>query len=179
MEIFTRGNGAMISRDGRYRYILTRGAGMEQAQRWMCFVMLNPSTADATQDDPTIRRCLGFARRERCDGLVVVNLFALRATHPMTLQADGMGDPVGPENFDYVQFAVDRLARRHLVVCAWGIHGRYMDQDLTMLGWLQRFEARPLCLGITAAGDPRHPLYVRGETPLQPFSGRQPTRRCQ
>jgi hypothetical protein len=176
MECFTRGNGAIFSHCDRYRYLLTRGAGIEQAQRWMCFVMLNPSTADEYHDDQTIRRCLGFARRERCDGLIVVNLFALRATNPMQLQADGVRDPVGPENFDYIEFAVERVRKHGLLVCAWGIHGRYMDQDLTVLGWIERAGVKPLCLGITAAGDPRHPLYVAKDKALEPFKGR-PLRR--
>lgn len=180
MEHFEVGGGAILSPCERYRYALTRGAGAEHAQRWACFVMLNPSTADAIQDDPTIRRCLGFARRERCDALIVVNLFAWRATDPMQLMAADVRDPVGPENADCVCEAV-RLAHRTggPVVCAWGAHGRYMDQDLTVLGWLERLRVPAMCLGTTALGDPRHPLYVRADAPLQPFVGRQPMRKYQ
>lgn len=173
VEMITLGCGAIISRCELYRYALTRGAGYEQARRWICFVMLNPSTADANQDDPTIRRCLGFARRERCDGLIVVNLFAYRATDPMDLVAYDVHDPVGPENDDYIEEAATRAhGSGGPVVCAWGARGRYKDQGLKVLGLLERLRIPAMCLGTTALGDPRHPLFVRGDAPLQPFSRR-------
>jgi hypothetical protein len=180
MEMFTIGGGAILSPCERYRYVLTRGAGAEQAQRWACFVMLNPSTADAIQDDPTIRRCLGFSRREHCDALIVVNLFAWRATDPMDLVAYDVRDPVGTENGDYIRGAA-LLAHRTggPVVCAWGAHGRYRNQDLAVLGWIEQLSVPTVCLGTTAFGDPRHPLYVSRDAPLQPFVGRKASGRQQ
>src|SRR5262249_54294569 len=87
-------NNAVISDCGKYRYVLTRQTGAEV--RSATFVMLNPSTADATLDDPTIRKCIGFAKNWRCGRLVVLNLFAFRATDPEVMKAEA--DAVGPEN---------------------------------------------------------------------------------
>ena len=100
---------------GAYRYLLTRRWGLGPAA---LFVMLNPSTADDVDDDPTIRRCVGFARRWRLGGLEVVNLYALRATDPRDLFAHRA--PVGRDNDDAISDAVARAA--HIVV-AWGVHG--------------------------------------------------------
>src|SRR5437588_2477108 len=89
---------AVFSPDGRYRYLLTRRLG--RSRRVATFIMLNPSTADAINNDPTIRKCVGFARRWGCGLLQVVNLFALRATEPRVLRA--AADPVGPENSRWI-----------------------------------------------------------------------------
>src|SRR5262249_40146014 len=110
----TRGS-AVFSTDGRYRYLLTRRVG--PGRKSATFIMLNPSTADATADDPTIRKCIGFARRWRCGVLRVVNLFAFRATDPDVLKA--AADPVGPENRRWILRSI-RRTNRQIVVCAWG-----------------------------------------------------------
>jgi hypothetical protein len=145
----------------RYRYRLTR--------RWargprVAFVMLDPNTADATKDDPTIRRCVGFARRWGFGSLVVVNLFGLCARHPRELAR--ATDPVGPQNDRHVRRAV-RSA--DLVVCAWGAlplaRARARELDGAFGG------PRLRCLGLTKMGAPRHPLYLRSDTRLRPFSG--------
>jgi hypothetical protein len=129
--------------------------------------MLNPSTADAERDDPTIRRCVAFSRLWGCGKLQVVNLFAFRATNPRDLRL--AEDPVGPENSRYVKEAVEAAGP---VVCAWGVHGGHLDQDLAMLRWLAEVGARPMALAVTKDGHPKHPLYVRSDTQLMPFSGR-------
>ena len=96
---------AVISDCGKYRYRLTRKWGYG---RPCGFIMLNPSTADALHDDPTIRRCVGFAKAWGCGALIVVNLFAVRATSPREMmRAD---DPVGPENKEHVQRAATYVA---------------------------------------------------------------------
>jgi hypothetical protein len=158
---------AVISSCGRYRYLLTRRFGPQD--RTATFIMLNPSTADAVTDDPTIRRCIGFARRWRCGRLVVLNLFARRATDPASMKR--AEDPVGPEN----QTWFDRTFRDghdEPVVCAWGIHGRHMEQDLAVVGWLESYGVKLLALGSTREGHPRHPLYLPRNAELVPFSGR-------
>jgi hypothetical protein len=104
---------ADLSPCGTYRYLLGRRVG--EGDRTALFMMLNPSTADATEDDPTIRRCTGFARREGCGVLEVVNLFAYRATDPAELRT--APDPVGPANDHHIKAALGRVA---LVVVAWG-----------------------------------------------------------
>jgi hypothetical protein len=156
---------AVISACGRYRYLLTRRVG--PGPRTATFLMLNPSTADATNDDPTIRRCLGFARRWGCKRLVVLNLFAVRATDPADMKrAD---DPVGPENPEWF----DRTLRALVdgpVVCAWGVHGAHLGRDQAVLGWLDGYDIKPLALGITREGHPKHPLYLSYGVPLISYS---------
>src|SRR4051812_49823510 len=107
---------AVISACGAYRYVLTRqvGGGVRRAT----FIMLNPSTADASNDDPTIRRCIGFAQRWGCGQLAVLNLFAYRATDPADLKR--ASEPVGPENREWFdKLLTDDLAIGP-VVCGCG-----------------------------------------------------------
>ena len=109
-------SGALISDCGFYRYWLTRPGRSLIAERGpVLFIMLNPSTADAELDDPTIRRCRGFAESWGCAGLTVANLYAYRATDPAALRL--CADPVGPDNDAHLV----RLLREHgEAVCAWG-----------------------------------------------------------
>lgn len=116
--------------------------------------MLNPSTADATQDDPTIRRCVGFAEARSFTHLAVVNLFALRSTDPEMLAVDH--DPVGPENDKWIQ---EEIAKARLVVVAWGAHQFARERAAHVLKMIPA-DLGPVCLGKTKAGYPRHPLYV-------------------
>jgi hypothetical protein len=152
---------AVISGDGNYRYHLRRT--IAPRGRLATFILLNPSTADAWVDDPTIRKCIGFCQRWGCGELHVANLFAIRATDPAVMRrAD---DPVGPDNRAWVQRIVDitvnRVTSGHrgCVVCGWGTRGSYMDQDRTVLGWIRDI-CEPVCLGLTQDAHPRHPLYV-------------------
>jgi hypothetical protein len=152
---------AVISGDGKYRYHLWRR--IAEGGCIATFIMLNPSTADSLIDDPTIRKCIGFCRTWGFGELHVVNLFALRATDPADLrQAD---DPVGPYNFDWIQRTVDitlnpaHSGGRGRVVFAWGTRGVYMGQDQIVLDWIAK-QCKPMCLGVTQDGHPRHPLYV-------------------
>ena len=164
---------AVISSCGKYRYLLTRQVGL--GDRTATFIMLNPSTADASNDDPTVRRCIGLARQWGCGRLVVANLFAIRATDPADMHK--ASDPVGPDNHDWVIEAVERAVTacnpvdRGPVICAWGTHGSYRDQDQTVLGWIAGI-CTPMALGITRDGHPKHPLYVPSAAKLAPLSGR-------
>ena len=150
---------ADFSRCGRYRYRLVRewsGGLFSDGGGTVNFVMLNPSTADADHDDPTVRRCIGFARRWRFGRLVVTNLFAWRSTDPTILRhADA---PEGPRNRDWLMQEASVSDR---VVCAWGVGGSLFDQGETVALWLRSSGIRLHCLSLTAAGLPRHPLYVR------------------
>ena len=129
----------------------------------MLFIMLNPSTADAEKDDPTIRRCMAFAKRELCTELTVINLYALRATNPKELV--GSIDPEGPENFKYWTYEIERHLMTGTIVAAWGAN-RYAPAP--MYDTLKKLS--PIyCLGKTKGGAPRHPLYVRADQPLEVF----------
>ena len=145
--------GATFSRDRRYRYRLWRR--WDQTRPVVVFVLLNPSTADARHDDPTIRRCLGFARRWGYGGIEVVNLFAYRATDPRMLRT--VRDPVGRANRHQVRAA---LARAELVVLGWGANTEG-DRMLKV--------SHAYCLGLTSAGQPRHPLYLRRDARPVPY----------
>ncbi len=150
--------GAVISDCGRFRYALSRGRIPSLA-----FVMLNPSTADALVDDPTIRRCLGFARREDYAGIDVVNLYALRATNPARMLADP--DRIGPDNDLYLNL-VARTA--HTAVLAWGANAE-PERAAAVIVLLRARHLNLVHLGLTKGGHPRHPLYVKGDQPLLPW----------
>lgn len=156
-------NYAAFSPCNAYRYALGRTWGDPKSVNRLAVCMLNPSTADADKDDPTIRRCIAFAKREGCDGLDVVNAYGLRSTDPKALRTHR--DPVGPEN----DGAIRRLADANgIMVLAWGAHispGRAW----TILDILEDACCMPMCLGVTAAGQPRHPLYLRADAPLVPW----------
>lgn len=153
---------AIISECGTYRYRLDRAWGTEKPA---VFVMLNPSTADASKDDPTIRRCMDFARQWHCGGLVVVNLFAFRATKPADLFK--AANPRGPKNLHYI-FEATKWSQ--FVVCAWGAHGSFMDQDKSVMACIRRAGDAHLCaLGETKSGQPRHPLYLPKTSTMKPY----------
>lgn len=166
---------AALSSDGRYRYRLTRGSLHRSPM--MHWVMLNPSTADATQDDPTIRKCIGFAKRAGYGAITVHNLFAVRATDPKEMRR--LPDPVGPDNHDFITLMIEHAEGwREPVVCAWGAHGGFMEQDQTTMAWLERLDPALLwCLGKTRAGQPRHPLMLGYNTPFRRMDNLTPLSR--
>ena len=146
-----KSSGADISKCGRYRYRLWRRWGPGDAVLW---VMLNPSTADAEQDDATIRRCKAFTKDWGCERLEVVNLFALCATNPKELvTAD---DPIGPRN-DVTLRHMGRRVYKH-VIAAWGAHGYLFNRGWEVAVFL--LLANLSCLGVTKNGQPRHPLCL-------------------
>jgi len=152
---------AELSECGRYRWWLSRALPGD-GQGVVCFVMLNPSTADGKLDDPTIRRCIGFARAWGFGRLSVRNLFALRATDPSELAT--ANDPTGGERGDNELMAA-RTA--DLVVCAWGAHRFARQRAIQAIGMWGK---TPLsCLGTTKHGYPRHPLFVRANKELEPY----------
>jgi hypothetical protein len=134
-----------------YRYTLTRI--WDSALPMITFVLLNPSTADAVELDPTLRRCVGFAKREGNGGMVILNLYAFRTKDPKVLMA--AANPVGPDN--------DRVLAEitGTVVAGWGTnaHPARVAQALALLPRLH-------ALGVTKDGHPRHPLYVPADAPL-------------
>lgn len=156
---------ARISDDGVYRYTLGR--------QWVggdgtaVFVMLNPSTADAATDDPTIRRCIGFAKTLGCGGLHVVNLYAYRATRPADLWL--ATDPVGPENDKVLRAAfLTAYGEGSPVIAAWGVNAK--PSRARAVGLLATSAGVGLsALGVTKAGAPRHPLYLRSDALLTPW----------
>jgi len=148
---------ALLSADGQYRYRLGRRWGTGAPVVW---VMLNPSTADANEDDQTIRRCISFTKSWGHPALEVVNLFALRSTDPAALLA--ATDPIGSGNDDELQAVAAHAA---LTVVAWGSHAmaRHRTREVaSLLGPVY-------CLGTTADGSPRHPSRISSDTALKPW----------
>jgi hypothetical protein len=129
------------------------------------FIMLNPSTADETQDDPTIRRCTGFAKQWGCAGLHVVNVYAFRATDPTDLWC--AGDPVGPDNDFYLSCrAVAAQENQWPLVAAWGTNAKPVRvAEVRALPGM----AQLVALGVTKSGAPKHPLYLRSDSALSPW----------
>jgi hypothetical protein len=157
---------ASFSGDGAYRNFLTRAWGESAPAVW---IMLNPSTADAFDDDPTIRRCISFTRRlaPEAGGLIVVNLYALRATDPAELWTHP--DPVGPAG-DY--YLISRAASVRAVIAAWGVHGARNGRGAQVAAELTAAGVKLMCLGTTKDGHPRHPLYLANNTELEPYTMR-------
>lgn len=174
---------ALFSEDRAYRYVLTRV--WDRDLPVTAFVMLNPSTADAFQVDPTVRRCLGFARDWGSGGLVVLNAFALRSTDPKALY--GHRDPTGPDNDECLMAALERYQPAQ-VIAGWGHHaGKVAADGVTRRKcppehrrfWVSRehnlvamLGDRLLALKVTKDGHPGHPLYIAGDTrPTRYYGG--------
>jgi len=154
---------AEFSACGNYRYTLTRQWGFGGT---VCWILLNPSTADAQRDDPTNRRGINFSKAWGYGGCVFVNLFAYRATDPKVMLA--AEQPVGTENDAYI---VSEANAADLVVIGWGNHGAHRRRDVHVLRMLEN-EVRwePECLGVTNKDQPKHPLYLSKYTKLEPWS---------
>ena len=149
--------GALFDASRVYRYSLWRRfCASTSPEEMAVFIGLNPSTADETDDDPTIRRCIGFAKRWGYGGLVMLNLFAYRATHSRQLKR--AADPVGPRN-DLAIRSVSATCGP--VICCWGVHGTHRERDSIVLSQLRSARGRSIShLGLTKAGQPKHPLYL-------------------
>lgn len=162
--------GAVISDCQRYRYRLWRYWDIELPP--MCFIMLNPSTADGEQDDATIRKCVGFADRHASGGIEIVNLFAWRSRDPDQLLARDPAVLVGPLNDSViVGTAKATQGKGGDVILAWGAHpgARANARDLAVLEALHQADIHPRTLGRSKAGHPRHPLMLSYETPIKCF----------
>jgi hypothetical protein len=152
---------ALISECGKYRYKLRRE--WAQSERMpVLWVMLNPSTADGSIDDPTIRRCIAFTKSWGYGALWVGNVYAYRSTDPAALWGMAADDARGAGNYGHLW---DMASQSALTVCAWGAHASASArilQNISGPGGLW-------CLGKTKSGQPRHPLYVKGDTALQEY----------
>ena len=143
-----------------WRYVLRRQWAFGPK---LGFILLNPSTADETKNDPTIRRCIGFARGAGFGGLVLGNVFALRSTDPLALRS--ASDPVGPGNDEALRSI--GLEAEGRIVCGWGAHGAFRGRGAEVVRMLGELGIRPTALALTKAGEPKHPLYLKSD--LKPF----------
>ena len=120
------------------------------------FICLNPSTADETNDDPTVRRCINFAKSWAFGSLVVTNIFAWRSTDPAALYSADTPDPVGRYNNDWIRgIAVES----DLVIAAWGVHGRHLGRSTRVREILAEAGVKLHYLRLGKL-EPWHPLYL-------------------
>lgn len=152
---------AVFSTCRAYRYTLWRCWDMG-ATAFVQFIGLNPSTADEVEDDPTVRRCINFAKRWGYGAMFMTNIFAYRATDPKVMMA--YHDPIGEDNDIWIQ-EVARQADR--VVAAWGRHGEYLRQGAHVLAMLYGLGKDVYCLGTNSDKSPKHPLYIPGNVKIR------------
>ena len=153
-------SGAVFSDCRKFRYALWRM--WDEDKPLVMIIGLNPSTADETGNDPTITRCINFARSWGFGGVCVTNLFGFRATSPTQLKAHH--DPIGKENDAWVHEMAKEAA---IKVAAWGNHGKFLNRSLEILPSLDQLH----CIKMNKSGEPAHPLYLKAELkPVQMIS---------
>ena len=140
--------GAVFSENKKYRYALWRIWSHEEPK--VMFICLNPSTADEVNDDPTLIRCMNYARQWGYGGVITSNLFAYRTSQPRNLRE--VNDPVGHENDMWIQ---ELCAKVNMIVGGWGNHGSYLNRSKAVLEFIPVIH----CLKINRSGEPSHPLY--------------------
>ncbi|MCK5130706.1 MAG: DUF1643 domain-containing protein [Candidatus Sabulitectum sp.] len=150
-------SGAEFSSDRVHRYSLWRIWDRDKA--YAAFVGLNPSTADEYKNDPTVRRCINYARDWGYGGLIMLNIFAYRSTDPRNLYT--VADPVGPDNDFHIRTLSSNAG---VTVAAWGNHGELLNRGEEA----KKLLTNPQCLKLTKAGCPGHPLYLRKDLHLMP-----------
>ena len=151
--------GAVIR--GDYRYLLWRE--WDSQSKTISFIMLNPSRADAQVNDPTITRCIKFAKSWGYGRLEVVNLFAYRTSKPSLLKQ--ATEPIGRDNDRYI---IKSVLKSDRIILAWGNHGAWQQQDIYIVELLKNYN-HLYSLGMTKRGCPRHPLYLRSTTKPQKY----------
>jgi len=145
-------SGAIFSNCREYRYVLWRIWDDDMPK--VMFIGLNPSTADETDDDPTIRRCIGFAKRWGFGGVYMLNIFAYKAVQPEQMKK--AADSIGAENDGYLARYAEMSS---LVIGAWGNHGVYLNRGA---GVIEMFPTMQ-CMKMTKRNQPAHPLYLRSD----------------
>lgn len=167
--VYATSTGAIFYHGGTHRYVLWRrwphnggkvkgiGSGALARLPSLVVIGLNPSTADETTNDPTVARCINYAKRWGYGGLVMLNLFGLRSTDPKGLYDHP--NPVGIGHNDWLRLMAQ--AGDGSVVAAWGNHGRFHGRDEEVASMLEREGVRIMALGINKTGTPKHPLYLK------------------
>lgn len=154
----------ILSPDRRYRYTLWREWGIgtlpllnhqESADSYCNFICLNPSTADETKDDPTIRRCVGFAKQWGYGAFVMTNLFAWRETSPKLMKKTAF--PIGDDNDMWLLRIASGASK---IITAWGKDGEYLNRGAIVRAMLKQNGLHPCHLGVCQNGEPKHPLYL-------------------
>ena len=150
---------AELSPCRKYRYSLSRV--WDESKPVCLFIGLNPSTADEVEDDPTIRRCINYAKSWGYGSLIMANIFAFRATDPRDMKA--AADPVGIDN-DY--YLTELASKASMIVAAWGNHGSHLNRSEQVKALIPTLH----CLKVTGTGQPSHPLYLKADLQPVPFN---------
>lgn len=172
MKTYQNFSGATFSDCEKYRYALWRI--WDDSREKLNFIMLNPSTADHEKNDPTITRCIDFAKRWRFGGVYITNLFAYRATNPADMMIMGQ-DAIEEPGSTFNQYHLMKFAKQSgKVVCAWGVHGEFLQRDTAVIKMLREHLYGSnihelLCFGKNQNGTPKHPLYLLLDTQAEPF----------
>lgn len=148
--------GAEFSECRTWRYALWRI--WDESKGCVMFIGLNPSTANENDDDPTVRRCINFARDWGYGGIYMMNIFAFRATDPRVMRL--AVDPIGPENDHYLYIYHEAS---DISIASWGNNGVYLKRGEFVANSLAHLH----CFGLTKGGHPKHPLYLK--TDLKPI----------
>lgn len=159
---------AVFSKCRRYRYRLSRAWHDDlfttPERRTILFVMLNPSTATETEDDKTISKIQGFAKRWGYNELLIGNLFAFRTSDPEIMKAEKA--PIGDYNDDHIKAMAEQA---EMIVCAWGNDGNFLERDLEVETMLAAMGKDTHCLGLNSNATPKHPLYIKNATAPKPY----------
>lgn len=154
-------HGAIFSKDRKKRYLLWRR--FASGNRFVNFIMLNPSEADESYNDPTITRCIQFAKDWNFDGLIVSNLFSICTPYPKNISKHDKN--LSALNKQYITFAVEHSEQ---TICAWGNHGSINKRSKKFKELLKNHEL--YCLDMNKNGEPKHPLYIKRETLPKAFT---------
>ena len=159
-QLKSKPTGAIFSDCRTYRYVLWRV--WDTSKPVMAVIGINPSTADETEDDPTIRRCISFAKAWGYGGLYMINLFAYRATDPKAMKASS--NPVGSGNDAWIGHVLEKC---NLILAAWGNHGSFLSRDMDVKNLVIKQGKQLKALAVNVSGQPKHPLYIKADT--KPF----------
>lgn len=161
--IETESSGAVFSDCEQYRYILWRKWSLAEAGRYAMLIGLNPSTADESINDPTVRRCIDFAKKWGMDGMYMMNAYAFRATDPAVMKKQPT--PVGWHNDEALALVAKQC---EIIVAAWGNHCTE-DRSKKVIEIVESVGKTIQCFELNQNGSPKHPLYVKGDTVLKTF----------
>ncbi|MCQ5657064.1 DUF1643 domain-containing protein [Escherichia coli] len=150
---------AIFSLCGKYRYSLSRV--WDDSKPYTLFIGLNPSYADAENDDRTLSRCISFAKNWSYGGVYMANLFAF--VHTQRFEIMKAADPVGADNDSHL---IRLIGNAGLIVAAWGNEGRYLKRSSVVR---QLLPANTMCFALNATGEPKHPLYMKNDSVLIPL----------
>jgi len=153
----------IFSPDRLYRYTLWREFA-PTGKGYCMFIGLNPSTADEKINDPTIRRCIGFAKDWGYEALCMTNLFGYRATDPKIMKQQD--NPAGEDNIHHIARCASEAG---IIIAAWGTHGVFRCQDANVLTALRLIKVKVHHLGLSKKGHPKHPLYLKKTTLPEQF----------